>query len=128
MRSVVAASSHASGVNRGSGTMRRPAYVDVSTAVTPAMWNGGTAKRTASSSSADANSIVLSWYARSWSCSSTAALGSADVPLVNSSTAGASGASGYGDSPPGIAIHDSSATTAGCTRSSRACRASAGSR
>ncbi len=53
--------SHSAASKRGSGTMRRPAYVLVRTAVTPAMWNGGTATSTASSSPADANSIVLNW-------------------------------------------------------------------
>ncbi len=43
----------------GSGTTRRPLYVELSMAVTPAMWNGGEDMSEASSSPADPNSTVL---------------------------------------------------------------------
>src|SRR4051794_4654934 len=79
--------------NRSRGTMRRPAYVEDSTAATPAMWNGGTATSVASSSPADANSTVLNRYAVRLSWCSTAAFGADDVPDVNSSTAGLVGSS-----------------------------------
>ena len=41
-RSSRAVRSHASAEKLGSGTTRRPAYVELSTAATPATWNGGT--------------------------------------------------------------------------------------
>ena len=56
-----AVTSHSSAEKRtpGTGTMRRPTYVLLSTAATPATWKGGTITMAASSSPAEANSRVL---------------------------------------------------------------------
>ena len=124
-----ASASQSWGSNRGSGTTRRPAYVEDSTAATPAMWKGGTETRTASWSSAAANSTVLNTYAVSWSCASWATFGAALVPLVKSSTAGVTGSSGNArPASAGRSTQAGSATTAGASRSSSARRASSGSR
>ena len=87
----------------GNGTTLRPLYVELSIAVTPAMWKGGDDMSEASSSPAEPNSTVLKTYASSWSCSRSAALGAADVPLVNRRTAGRSGDSGNARSDPLLA-------------------------
>src|SRR5258708_39161914 len=72
--------SQPSAVKLGNGTIRRPAYGELSTAATPATWNGGTARSTASSASADANSTVLEMDDSRGPGGSTPALGAAEGP------------------------------------------------
>ena len=130
-RSRRATSSHPSGLNDGSGTTRRPAYVEVRVPTTPATWNGGAARRFASSPSAEPNSVVVNTYDVRWSCRSTAALGAADVPLVYSRTAGRSGSSGKPASLGAGAVPSHSsvvAVTAGCSRSISSSTTDCGSR
>ena len=63
---------HVAGSKLSRYTILRPAYVDDSTAATPAMWYGGTATSAASSSSALPSSTVEKMYVARFSCRRTA--------------------------------------------------------